>query len=93
METISWFHPGVPGKKKLFEAYRELIGLSNSFFMTSSEADIYSRNREYVLNIKKDIFKVIKDRDKSLNTKEIEELLQNCDEHTDREVEVPEGVG
>lgn len=52
METISWFHPGVPRKKKLFEAYRELIGLSNSFFMTSSEADIYSQNREYVLNIK-----------------------------------------
>lgn len=52
METISWFHPGVPGKKKLREAYSELIGLSNSFFITSSDSDIYLRNGECVGNIK-----------------------------------------
>ena len=53
IETISWFHPGVPRKKKLSSAHRELIGLSNSFFMSSRDTDIYSHNREFVLNVKK----------------------------------------
>lgn len=55
IETISWFHPGVPRKEKLSSAYAELIGLSNSFFLTSSETDIYTRNINHVNAVRKKV--------------------------------------
>ncbi len=32
IETLSWFKPCIPQKKKLYEASREIMGISNSFF-------------------------------------------------------------
>lgn len=59
IETLSWFKPCIPKKKKLYEASREIIGISNGFFCPYN-SDRTETRINYNIKSRDSIYKLLK---------------------------------